>query len=56
MKRDLSLKRETLSELTTPELSAVAAGLPRDSGPACPVWEFLRENFDDPTILWCRTV
>lgn len=53
MKRNLVLRRETLSELTPRELAVIAGA---DSGPACPVWEFLQGAFDDPTILWCRTV
>lgn len=53
MKHSLNLKRETLAELTTSELTLVAGGA---SGPACPVWEFVEGAFDDPTILWCRTV
>jgi hypothetical protein len=54
MKRNLCLKREHVTELTTQELSAIPGG----SGPACPVWQFLREHTEeeDPTIFWCRTV
>ncbi len=55
--RNLSLKRETLSELTAQDLSAIVGAAPEYSGPACPVWDKLQEwTKDDPTILWCRTV
>jgi hypothetical protein len=53
MKRNLSLKRETLSDLTPHELSIVVGA---DSGPACPVWNILRDNDPYPTIIFCRTV
>lgn len=53
MNRMLSLKRETLSELTAQELGSVVGA---DSGPACPVWNFLEENDPYPTIIFCRTV
>ena len=52
MKRNLTLKRETLSELATQDLAVIVGG----SGPACPVWNFLKENDPYPTIVFCRTV
>lgn len=35
MKRTLSLKRETISDLTTDELASIAGGIPTFEGPVC---------------------
>lgn len=35
MKRTLSLKRETITDLTTEELTVVAGGIPTFEGPVC---------------------
>lgn len=55
MKRTLNLTRETLSELTTSELSLVAGGAPALSGPTCQVADCLRD-IEEYSLIWCRTV
>ena len=45
--RRLTLRREALTELTTAELTAVAAGGADASGLTCPVRDCLQSDFSD---------
>ena len=53
MKRTLTLKRETLTSLTTDELAAVAAGAgPTGPEPTPPVYAVTHTCFDSNVVCW----
>ncbi len=48
MKRKLSLRRETLTELTSDELRNLVGGADLLSGPTCPVKDCLNSRYNCP--------